>query len=136
MTRERSVLHLFIVWICLPFLLILLVFAQSVMGKYGSDAPVIWNWLIGQISAPIALTTTAYFSSASAKWRNGQFDIVRYRFALWFSLLQCILVAIFFLVEPLIEVGIFDVIEQASFLLTVAQGATVAAIGALVFEGR
>lgn len=136
MTRELAVRQLMILWIAIAIPVIILLFVQSLAGKYGQDSSIIWNWIIGQLSAPMALTSSAHFSDASARWKNGAANVARYKTAMILSILHLSFILLSLFIEPLLELTPFELIEQASFLLSIIQGLAVAAIGSLVFEGR
>ncbi len=136
MNRETAILRLMFMWGAIVALPLVLVSLQAVFGKYGEDSPLAWNWLLGQFSPPIALITAAYFSEASARWKNGTANATRWRLAVSLSLLQGFVVLALLLSEPLLALKPYVLFDQLGLVFTLIQGLVVGALGAVVFDGR
>lgn len=136
MKREIAIRRLMFLWGAIITLPILLVSLQTVFGKYGDDSALAWNWLLGQFSPPIALITAAYFSDASARWRNGLANPTRWWLAVGLSTLHGVAILVLLLAEPVLALKPYVLFDQLGLLFTLIQGIAVGALGAVVFDGR
>lgn len=136
MTREIAIRRLMLLWCVIFSLPLLIITLQTVFGKFGSDSPIAWNWLLGQFSPPIVLVTGAYFSDASTRWKNGKANISRWRLAMCLSMLHGLAVLMLQLSEPLLALKPYVLFDQLGLAFTLIQGLAVGALGAVVFDGR
>jgi hypothetical protein len=136
MTRETAIRRLMLLWCMIVGLSLLIMTLQTVFGKYESDSPIAWNWLLGQFSPPIVLVTAAYFSDASKRWKNGKANISRWWFAICLSVLHGLAVLALQLAEPLLTLKPYVLFDQLALAFTLIQGLAVGGLGGVVFDGR
>lgn len=136
MGREKALRRLFTIWIILPTLPLLLITMQAIAGKYGANSGAAWTWFLIQVSPAIALLSAAAFSNPSAAWKRGVIDPFKWRLALALSILQPVAMMVVLLIEPILEATIYDLFDRTAVGLSLLQGFVVAAIGAVVFDGR
>jgi len=136
MTREEAVRRLFSLWAGIAGPPLLIVASQSVAGKYGEDGDVAWSWLLTQTVPALSLLLAAVFTQATPRWRTNSANPFRWHCALWSSLLQGACMIVILLIEPLVAATPFELFSNTAPGLAILQGACVAAIGAVVFDGR
>ena len=136
MTRSSAINKIFIVWVVILLPSILLFTAQSIAGKFGEDGSFAWNWLLGQVTPVLALLLAAIFSSPTRYWRNHVANLFRWRCAMAACLFQGISMLAILLVEPLIVSTIFELFDKTGVFMSILQGVVIAAVGAVVFDGR
>ena len=136
MSREKALQRLFALWIILPALPLLLITMQSIAGKYGANSGAAWSWFLIQVSPAVALLSAAAFSNPSAAWKRSLINPFRWRLVLALSILQPVAMLGVLLIEPVLEATIYELFDRTAVGLSLLQGFVVAAIGAVVFDGR
>lgn len=136
LTRERALRYLLLEWMLCAAIVSAVAMLQSIMGKYGDDFGSAWSWLAANFIAPLSILLTASLSDPSAQWRNGPAN--RFRFWLAFGMsgicVGAILIVLF--IEPLVSASYFEIFSTSDLPLTIWQGFALAAIGAVIFDGR
>ena len=136
MTREKAIRDALRIWIFVAVSSSLLITVQSLLGKYGDDSELAWNWLLGQYTPALSILVASVFSDASKRWREAEATAWKYRSARLISLFQFACIVGVFLFEPLLSATIFEIFSSTQVFLSLVQGLAVAAIGALIFDGR
>ena len=136
MSREKAIRLLFLQWTIIAAIGVSMITAQSIAGKYGDDSEIAWNWLLGQFTPGLSILLAAVFSEPSAKWRTAAASRWKWGWAFALGILQGTLLLLVLLVEPLLSITAFDLFSQTQWMLALLQGIAVAAIGAVIFDGR
>ena len=136
MTRENAIRRLFGLWAVVAAAPALLVTAQTIAGKYGDDAQIAWSWLFAQITPVLAILLAAVFSEPSSRWKSAQAHQWKFSCALGASIAQAVLMLSVLIIEPLVTVSTFDLFDKTQIILSLLQGVVVAAVGAVIFDGR
>lgn len=136
MTREGALRLLFIQWTAIGGLAVALVTVQAISGKYGEDSELAWNWLLGQFTPALSVLSAAVFSDASRRWRSATASPWKWKVALVLGGVQMLCLFTVLLIEPLLSISSFDLFSRTQWMLALLQGIVVAAIGAVVFDGR
>jgi uncharacterized membrane protein len=136
MTREKVVRLLFVQWLFVAIIAILIVTMQSVSGKYGNDSEQAWNWLLGQFTPALSILTSAAFSDPNTRWKNSIASAWKWKTAFTFGFFQAFCLFLLLFVEPMLTITVYDLFARTQWALSLLQGVSVAAIGAVVFDGR
>ena len=106
------------------------------LGKYGNDSGVAWAWLAGIFVPPLSILLTAALTESSIHWHDGHADTFKFWLAFSVGSICVAATLLIILIEPLIASSYFELFEKTSLALALWQGFAVAAIGAVIFEGR
>ncbi|WP_327195906.1 hypothetical protein [Novosphingobium capsulatum] len=139
MIRQNAIRYLFIFWISAAVFSTAILTVQSLAHRYGEDSQAAWNWLLGQYTPVLSILLAAVFSDPSKRWREAQANVWRFKCAIAISVLQAIAMIGLLLIQPFLngmEVSPFDLFESTQSLLALVQGVAVAAVGAVIFDGR
>lgn len=136
MTREGAIRHLFFLWMTIAVVSTCLLTAQVLLKKYGDDSTIAWNWLLIQYTPAVGILLSSVFSDPSKRWRQAPSTPWKFRSAKWMSYVQACLIFSILLLEPLLPISSFEIFESTQILLALLQSVVVAAIGAVVFDGR
>lgn len=136
MKREKALQRLFALWVALPAIPLLIITIQSIAGKYGENSGAAWSWFLIQVSPTIALLSAAAFSNPSPAWKRGPIAPFKWMMALILTILQPLAMLTVLLIEPLVGATVYEMFDKTSVGLSLLQGFVVAAIGAVVFDGR
>lgn len=136
MTRQKALHILSVTWTIVFFPTALILAVQTVAGKYGEDGELAWSWFLIQTSPIVSLLVAAIFASPSPKWRNARADPIRFGCAIATSLVQGISMFTILLIEPKLQLDQFELFDRTILFLALVQGIGVAAVGAVVFDGR
>ena len=84
--------RLAIIWLAAGAVLVLLLVAQSIGGKFGSEAGKAWTWLLPLIIPTLSLILGAVAYQATRKPTPATVDRFAYRVSLWLSAFYLLLV--------------------------------------------
>ncbi len=136
MTRQDAVRAVLVIWIAGAAVVASLVLSQVIAGKYGEDHAAVWGWYTGLFASPLGLVLAAAFASPSTRWKTAKAS----RFTLWTAILLSSLYALaalgLLMVEPLVEARSFELLDKTGLFFALFQGVVIAALAALIFEGR
>ncbi|MBB4100467.1 hypothetical protein [Sphingomonas kyeonggiensis] len=130
---------LFIAWVAAACFATLFVSLQILGGRYGTDGQIALNWLLGQYTPTLSILLAAVFSKPSKKWRDYPVDQWRFRWAVAISAFQIVLMISMILLQPafnMIGITAYMLFDNSQALLFILQGVAVAAVGAVIFDGR
>lgn len=136
MTRQRAIQRLFRLWCIGGAILTVVVAAQVIADKYGSDDAAAWNWLLSIVVPPLSILGAAAFVDPRAAWRDANADGFKYGTAWWSSMAILGAALLILLVEPIPSVTSFELLTRTGVALTLMQGVLVTSIGAVVFDRR
>jgi hypothetical protein len=136
MTRQKALNSLSIIWVSVLFPTALILAVQTIAGKYGEDGELAWSWFLIQTSPIVSLLVAAIFASPSQQWCNAPADRLRFGCAVGVSLIQGISMLVVLLIEPTLQLDQFELFDRTVLFLALVQGVGVAAVGAVVFDGR
>lgn len=135
-TRGTAVRVLLGQWLISACAISILILLQSIFGKYGNDSEVAWSWMCGLFVPPLSLLLTAALTESSIDWHNQVASTFKYWVAFGAGGVCILAVAFILLIEPVVSLSYFQLFEKTSLALALWQGFSVAAISAVVFEGR
>lgn len=136
MSRETALHRLFACWVLLPAFPLVILTAQTIAGKFGESSGQAWSWFLVQVTPVLAVLSAAAFSNPSPRWRRAQVSPFKWRMALAAAVLQSLAMIAVLLIEPLTGATIFELFDRTSVGLSLLQGLAVAAVSAVVFDGR
>lgn len=136
MTRERAIRQLLKIWVTIAVVSTSMITLQAILGKYGDDSQLAWNWILGQYTPSLSILMASVFSEASKRWRQAEVTAWKFRSARIISIFQFACIAMVLLLEPTISTSIFIIFEKTQVILSLVQALSVAALGALIFDGR
>jgi len=120
-------------WFVICGLLVLLVFVQMMLNKYGSRSEEFWSWLLPNFLPTLTLMATVFFADTPPSSAQRTVKKSIYRFALSISVFYLFLIILLILSEPLVHdltgSTIFDVIDRTGFILSPIQGLASLALG-------
>lgn len=135
--RRNTVLRVLLLeWIVVTALLSLLLFAQSLFGKYGDDFGDYWEWLLNGSAPPLALLLSAAMSDDAKAWGQAKANMFRASCAFLISTMFLGALAATILFEPVATLGAFDILKASSYGMGIWLGIVFAAISAVLFDGR
>jgi hypothetical protein len=136
MTRGAALRALLIQWLSCALAVSIVVVFQSMFGKYGDDSGMAWAWLAGVFVPPLAILLTATLTESTINWHEAKAS--RFKFWLAFALGSICFVAVIAVVfvEPFVDAWPLLLFGKMDLVLSVWQGFALAAIGAVIFEGR
>ncbi|WP_130754504.1 hypothetical protein [Sphingobium xenophagum] len=109
---------------------------QSFTGGYGEDNEIAWQWLLAQYTPVVSILIAAVFSEPTKVWKEKPANMWRYRWALGISLFQALAIFIVLILPGAFEVSPFLLFAKTQIALSLLQGIAVAAVGAVIFDGR
>lgn len=135
-TRGRATRILLMQWLASGALVSAVVTVQSVLGKYGDDSGLAWTWLASILIPPLSILVTAALTESSIGWHDARADLFKFRLAFALGAVCVIVMLLVIFAEPFLSVSYFELFEKTGLALALWQGFAVAAIGAVIFEGR
>lgn len=122
-------------WLVFAGVFVLLLIAQSVLGKYQGKVQNVWSWALPSIMPTLSLILTVLGSTAFAH-QKATFRIKRqfYRAVLWLSTAYLSLLIATVLVEPFTPYESLDLLNLSNFWLAPFQGLVASAIAVLFFS--
>ncbi|HTT84319.1 MAG TPA: hypothetical protein VMF67_12635 [Rhizomicrobium sp.] len=108
---------------------------QTLLGKYGKNSRDIWTLLALVLITPLSMLVTSVISQTSREWQIAPASALRFwlAFLVGGTFILCVLLVV--LIEPM-STGYFHLFASTGMVLVLWQVLIVAAIGAVVFEGR
>jgi len=127
--------HLSKVWLIGSLMLGLVLIAQSVAGHYGAEPLPAWKWYLGSVM-PVTTLIMGALCYTALKPEALQYIVRRsfYRVALVLSSVYLLLIGLTIAIEPLVPIGIFDLMRMSNYWLAPFQTLVASAIGALFFK--
>jgi len=119
------------VWLTGAGLSFALVFAQTLLGKYGDHAEQAWSWLLPNVMPTASLIIGVYVSEVAGVARKPvAVNPFVYRLALGLSVAYLLAVLMTLLSVPLSDYGPTTLMEKSNLGLGAFQGLVSAALGA------
>lgn len=123
--------RLAVVWLVGAGLAFALVFAQTLLGKYGDHTEEAWSWLLPTVMPTASLIIGVYVSEVAGVARKPvHVNPFVYRLALGLSTAYLLAVLMTLLAIPLSDFGPTTLMEKANLGLGPFQGLVTAALGA------
>lgn len=119
-----------ILWFTGAGIIFLIIFLQTVLGKYGDEAEQTWSWFLPTIMPTLSLIIGVLV--VDAKKEEGEEESVKkFFFKLTYTLSFIYLVVVFstILIEPFSPFTSFDLMERSNLWLAPFQGLTSASLG-------
>lgn len=136
MTREGAIRWLFVQWGIIAAVSVMVITIQSVSGKYGDDSELAWSWLLGQFTPALSILLAAVFSDPSPRWRRASANGWKWKSAVTLGTVQAACLFGTLLIEPMLTLTPFDLFGRTQWMLALLQSVAVAAVGAVIFDGR
>jgi hypothetical protein len=115
---------------------IIVVAAQSLLGKYGDDSEVAWGWCSAQFAPTGALLGAAVFGKPSNRWKSATASVFHYRLAVVASIVQGVALLAVLLIEPLVDIEVVEIFGRSSVPLALLQGVVIGVMTFLIYDGR
>ena len=124
-------------WLILGGFFVLLLVAQSVMGKYQGKVQNVWSWALPALIPTLSLIVTVLGASAFEFHE----DVILlkktfYRVVVWLSIAYLSFLIATLLVEPFTPYESIELLNLSNFWLAPFQGIVASAIGVLFFSTK
>jgi hypothetical protein len=130
--RARSVLST--LWLCAAFPLFLLFVIQSVLGKYGDEWDMPWNWFIPLTGPILSLIIAVWTIDESFDDQTEVRSLTVFRGTVALSVLYIVCLYAIILVHPFSDQPIQAVFRNSGWYLGIIQGFVMGALGKFFIE--
>lgn len=122
--------RLALLWFAGAGILFLLLFVQSILGRYGERSGEVWEWYTSVLVPVLTLIAGAFFyDRSSASTRSDSVKPMVFQITFWMSVLYLVVVNAAILLSPLSPMSPLELMEMSELALGVLQGAMMAALG-------
>lgn len=131
--------RLALLWFPWSGILFLVVFLQSIFGRYGEDVAQAWEWLLPTIVPTLSLIIGVFVVQAKGQGQEGR-SVERFTYLLtfWVSAFYLLLVSLTILLGPVAEslgsASPLQLMSRSHLWLAPCQGLAVASLGAFFFN--
>ena len=127
-----------VVWFSLGGFLALLVILQSLLGRFGEGVNQAWAWFLPTVMPTLSLITSVLVVDMGSGGGHAAKRVDRYLYllALWLSVAYLLIVALTFLIQPLVGTPILQLMQMSNLWLGPLQGLVAAALGAFFLKGE
>ncbi len=134
---EKSKRRLAVLWFTGAGLIFLVLFIQSITGRYGEDVSEAWAWFLPTIMPTLSLIIGVLVLDATGNGEKLQ-TVDRFFFRLSFSLSLIYLVAVSLtiLLKPFSPSSAIELMKQSNLWLGPFQGLVSGSLGAFFFKGK
>lgn len=122
--------RLAVVWLLAAALLFAILVVQSLAGKYGEQAGRVWSWFLPTVVPTLSLIIGAVAYSARQSGSGDTVERFAYQLSLGLSVFYLVLVAAVPLVQPLLAVDPFQLMDSSKLWLAPVQGLLGLSLGA------
>lgn len=136
MTRQAALRWLLVEWLVGSSLIAGLLMVEVLAGKHGDSPGPIWGWVSTNLAPTLSLLITANLAAPNPTWGIAPAGRFMLTLTLGGSALYLLASLMLLLAEPLIGLTLGQVLDLASFPMSIWQGIVVAVISALLFDGR
>lgn len=124
-------------WLLLGGCFVLLLVAQSTLGKYQGKVQNVWSWALPAIMPTLSLIITVLGASA---FEHGEESVMIkkpfYRMVFWLSVVYLLFLIVTLFVEPFTPYESVELLNLSNFWLAPFQGIVASAIGVLFFSKK
>jgi len=117
-----------ILWLVGSAALFVLVFLQTTLGHFGSNASAAWGWLLPSILPTASLVVTALFKTSDAEGKIVERFLFRLAFLI--SLFYLVTVVLVLMLQPLTSTAPADALAHSHVYLGPFQGLVASCFGA------
>jgi hypothetical protein len=124
---QRRLLWVWALGTLMPFLLL---FGQSVAGRYGDEAGRAWNWFIPAVLPTLTVIVGAIAYGARGQHESKSVDALAYSVAQWLSVFYLLLLSSLLLLQPLATSTPLQWLESSKVWLVAVHGLVGVSLGA------
>lgn len=130
MQITQGINRLAVLWFAGAGLLFIILFLQTVFGRYGERTADVWDWYASVLLPVITLIAGAFFYGRSrASTRTGAVSRTVYHITFGMSLVYLVVVNAAVLLSPFSPLPPLELLETSELALEVFQGALMSALG-------
>ena len=128
---EKGKKRLAVIWFIGGGILFSLIFAQSILGRYGASVERVWGWFIPTILPTLSLMIAVFVLDTIGRGvKRKSVDKFFYRLSSFLSIVYILSIITIILIEPFSDLSPLELMEQSSIWLGSFQGLVGASIGA------
>lgn len=129
--------RLAILWLGGAGVVFVLLFLQSVLGRYGENVAKAWGWFLPTVMPTLSLIIGVLAIAATRKAAGDkEVDRFFYRLAFGLSAFYLLLVALTLLLQPFLPFAPLELMQQSNLWLGPLQGLVSAALGIFFVKGE
>ena len=128
--------RLMIVWLAGAAIPLLVLFAQTVGGKFGPDADKAFSWLMPHVIPTLLLMVGAVAADPSASGGGARADRTAFQVSQWLSVTYLALLLATLLLQPLSSLTPFQMMKTSELWLGPLQGVVGLSLGAFFVSRR
>lgn len=122
-------------WFTGGAIIIVLMFLQTVFGKFEDQSNDAWSWILSNLMPSLSLILSTFLSDINATKRNTRrVDSFYYYLALGISIFYLLLLLMLIALEPLTDHTILELMHDSGIYLGPLQGLATAAMGMFFFK--
>ena len=124
------------IWFIFGGILFLLIFMQTMFGKFEDKSDEAWSWFFPNIIPTLSLMISVFVFQNKKPQANKSIDKFYFQLAFWLSLFYLTTILVTILSQPFVGSSIISLMHESNLYLGPFQGLVTAALGSLFIKSK